>query len=87
LAKAWREAGLLDVKQDMITVRMDFESFADFWAPAEGNDGPVAQYVSALNSEVKTILRNKVKLAYADGEHDGPRSYAATAWVVKGRRR
>jgi hypothetical protein len=26
-----------------------------------------------------------VKLAYLDGEADGARSYAATAWVVKGR--
>ena len=26
-----------------------------------------------------------VRLAYLDGEGDGPRSYAATAWVVKGK--
>jgi hypothetical protein len=29
-------------------------------------------------------LREAVQLAYLDGEIDGPRSYAATAWVVKG---
>jgi hypothetical protein len=25
-----------------------------------------------------------VRLAYLDGEPDGPRSYAATAWAVRG---
>jgi ubiquinone/menaquinone biosynthesis C-methylase UbiE len=30
LARAWRDAGLIDVVQDMRTIRMDFSSFADF---------------------------------------------------------
>ena len=72
-------AGLTSVLQDMLTVRMDFESFEDFWAPMEGSDGPYAEYVQA-----KAVLKEKVQLAYVDGEADGPRSYAATAWVVKG---
>ena len=69
----------------MLTIRMDFASFADFWAPAEGKDGPVAEYVGTLDVEAKTKLRNMVELAYLDGEADGSRSYAATAWVVKGK--
>ncbi len=85
LARAWRDAGLTDVVQDMLTIRMDFASFADFWAPAEGKDGPVAEYVGTLDVETKAKLRNMVELAYLDGEANGPRSYAATAWVVKGR--
>src|SRR4051794_39391096 len=39
LARAWTDAGLQDVVQDMRTIRMDFQSFADFWAPSEGRDG------------------------------------------------
>ena len=85
LAHAWRDAGLIDVVQETVTIRMDFASFADFWIPAEGKDGPVAQYVGTLDPETRTELRDMVKLAYLDGEDDGPRSYAATAWVVKGR--
>ena len=84
LAHAWREAGLMDVVQEAVTIRMDFASFADFWTPAEGRDGPVAQYIGTLGRETRTRLRDTVKLAYLDGESDGPRSYAATAWVVKG---
>ena len=85
LARVWREAGLSEVVQDMLTIRMDFESFADFWVPYEGKDGPLADYVGTLSAEAKSMLRDKVTLAYLDGEADGARSYAATAWVVKGK--
>jgi len=84
LACTWRDAGLIEVIQDMLTIRMDFACFADFWAPAAGKDGPVAEYVSTLDPETKARLRSMVELAYLDGEADGDRSYAATAWVVKG---
>ena len=85
LERAWRDAGLQDVVQDMLTIRMDFVSFADFWAPNEGKDGPVADYVGTLTADAKARLRDAVELAYLDGEPDGARSYAATAWVVKGK--
>ena len=55
-----------------------------YWAPNEGKDGPIAEYVSTLEDEMRTTLREKVRRAYLDGGEDGPRSYAATAWVVKG---
>lgn len=85
LARLWHDTGLADVAQDMLTIRMDFASFDDFWAPAEGKDGPIAEYVGGLDAAARTKLRDAVALAYLDGETDGPRSYAATAWVVKGR--
>ncbi len=85
LERAWRAAGLTDVVQDMVTIRMDFSSFQDFWAPFEGKDGPMAEYVQTLTPEAKVVLNDKVRLAYVDGEPDGPRSFAATAWVVRGK--
>jgi SAM-dependent methyltransferase len=84
LARLWISAGLTNVAQDMRTIRMDFSSFADFWMPVEGREGPVAEYVRTLGRKTKARLRDIVRLAYLDGEGDGPRSYAATAWVVKG---
>jgi hypothetical protein len=84
LARAWDEAGLVNVAQDMRTIRMDFACFTDFWTPAEGGEGPVAEFVGSLERPAKSKLRNAVQSAYLDGEADGPRSYAATAWVVKG---
>lgn len=84
LANAWRAAGLANVTQDMITIRMDFASFADFWKPVEGRDGPFAEYASTLAPAAKERLREALERAYLDGAADGERSYAATAWVVKG---
>ncbi len=75
----------MDVVQDTRTIRMEFASFEDYWAPFEGNDGPFAEYVRTLAPDLKATLRDKVRLAYVDGEANGPRSYSATAWVVKGR--
>jgi SAM-dependent methyltransferase len=84
LAGAWHDAGLIDVTQDMLTIRMDFLSFADFWGPAESKEGPVAAYVGTLHAAAKSTLRDAVQLAYLNGDPDGARSYAATAWVVRG---
>ena len=78
-------AGLVDVVQGMRTIRMDFASFADFWAPVEGDEGPVAAYVRTLDAETVAHLRSAVERAYLGGDVDGPRSYTATAWVVKGK--
>jgi SAM-dependent methyltransferase len=85
LSQVWREAGLLDVVEGALTIRMDFASFADFWAPAEAHDGPIAEYVNSLHRGTRAKLRRTVALAYCEGEPDGPRSFAATAWVVRGK--
>lgn len=84
LTRVWHDAGLTCIVQDMLTIRMDFASFADFWAPIEGKEGPIAEYVGGLGADARARLRDVVRSAYLDGEGDGPRSYAATAWVVKG---
>jgi SAM-dependent methyltransferase len=85
LGAAWREAGLTDVAEAALAIRMEFSDFADYWRPFEGRDGPPAVYVSGLEPEARERLREAVRAAYLDGEADGPRSYAATAWAVKGR--
>lgn len=84
LERAWRAAGFTDVVQDMQSIRMDFASFADFWAPFEGKDGPFAEYIGTLTPAMKADIKSAVERAYLDGEPDGARSYVATAWVVKG---
>ena len=85
LARAWRDAGLRDIVDGTITIRMEFADFDDFWTPMDGKDGSFAEYVSTLSIEGKGKLRDALRLAYLDGDVDGPRSYAATAWTVKGR--
>jgi len=84
LANAWRAAGFNDVVEVALGIRMEFASFDDYWAPYVGKDGPNAEYVATLGDIERARLRDAVRLAYVDGEADGPRSYAAIAWAVKG---
>jgi SAM-dependent methyltransferase len=86
LVAAWRKAGFTDVQETMLTIRMEFASFEDYWTPYEGKEGPIADYVNTLGIDERSKLREAVRLAYLDGEADGVRSYAAIAWAVKGTR-
>jgi len=84
LARAWREAGLNDVVEISLSIRMEFTSFEDYWAPYDGREGATAEYVATLGKAERAKLIDAVRAAYLDGEPDGPRSYAALAWAVKG---
>lgn len=84
LAAAFRAAGLRDVREVELTIRMTFSAFDDYWAPYLGSDGPGADYVATLSPDMKQGLHDAVRSAYLDGEDDGPRSYAAIAWAAAG---
>ena len=84
LAAAWRAAGFQDVAETELTIRMDYADFEDFWSPYLGGQGPGGAYVAGLDAAALARLREHVRRAYLDGETDGPRSYAATAWAVRG---
>jgi SAM-dependent methyltransferase len=84
LARAWQEAGLQDVAETSLVIRMEFRSFEDYWAPYEKREGPAAEYLATLDKAERARLIDALRAAYLDGEGDGPRSYAALAWAVKG---
>jgi ubiquinone/menaquinone biosynthesis C-methylase UbiE len=84
LAAAWQEAGFQDIGETTLTIRMDYADFGDFWSPYLGRQGPAADYVAGLDPAAVSRLWEHVRRAYLDGEPDGPRSYAATAWAVRG---
>ncbi len=84
LKAAWLSAGFEDVQQTTVMTRMEYASFDDYWTPLLGGQGGTAAYVATLSQPQVDALKESVKLAYLDGETDGPRSYAAIAWAVKG---
>lgn len=84
LAAAWRDAGFVDIAETTLQIRMEYASFADYWSPYLGKEGPGADYVSSLDGAERSRLEAAVRAAYLDGEDDGPRSYAALAWAIKG---
>jgi ubiquinone/menaquinone biosynthesis C-methylase UbiE len=84
LENAWRKAGFVDVVGTTVMTRMTFECFEDYWTPYLGKQAGAASYVASLSDERREILKEAVRFAYLDGAIDGPRSYAAIAWAVKG---
>ena len=84
LVRLWTEAGLTEVATEPITIRMDYESFEDYWQPLLGGRGPVGVYVTGLDDSRRALVRERVRLAYLAGGGDGVRSMAATAWAVRG---
>jgi hypothetical protein len=80
----WRKIGLRDTVETSLTIRMEFKSFADYWEPWLGGQGPIGNYVVSLTTEKRTRLEHHLRLAYLSGGEDGPRSFAATACVVRG---
>jgi trans-aconitate methyltransferase len=84
LAQLWTKIGLSEVEQTSLTIRMDFGSFADYWEPWLGGQGTIGPYVAGLTGEKRTLVEHHVRLAYLAGGEDGPRSFTATAWAVRG---
>jgi SAM-dependent methyltransferase len=83
-AAAWTQLGLHEVEQTALTIRMEFSSFADYWEPSLGGQGMVGAYVTSLTEEKRTLIEHHLRRAYLAGGEDGPRSFAATAWAVRG---
>ncbi len=83
LAAAWRQAGFENVQAEMLTIRMEFLSFDNYWNPLAG-EGLAAQYIKSLSIDHQHRLRDAIQKAYLDGEPDGLRTYAATAWAIRG---
>lgn len=84
LATLWHRCGLDKVECTRMTIRMDFRNFDDYWLPLLGGQGPVAGYVAGLTGELREKIMTAVRDAYLSGDTDGPRAFAATAWVVRG---
>ncbi|MDX1487728.1 MAG: hypothetical protein R3268_05970, partial [Acidiferrobacterales bacterium] len=78
------ELGLEAVEGTEMTVRFEFERFADYWQPMLGKTGPVGAYLDGISESLRMKLERCVRAAYELGEPDGPRSFTATAWACRG---
>ena len=64
LGRAWRDAGLKDVKEVTLIIRVEFENFDDYWRPYMGGQGPYAEYVSRLKPDEQATLNTTAELAW-----------------------
>jgi len=76
--------GLLDVTEASLTIRMDFQSFDDYWGPIAAGEGPLGKYVASLDPALRTKADAAVRAAYEAGRPDGPRSFVSVAWACRG---
>ena len=67
-----------------LTIPMECADLADYWASFTGGQGRLGGYVAGLPDEQRARLQDEVRKAYCAGDADGPRSFSATAWAVKG---
>jgi len=84
MRQAFVEQGLADVTETSMLIRMDYVSFADFWEPIAGGEGPLGKYVAGLDSARRQNADEVVRAAYEAGQPDGERSFVAVAWACRG---
>jgi ubiquinone/menaquinone biosynthesis C-methylase UbiE len=76
--------GLSNVEETELLIRMEYESFADYWEPIAGGEGPLGKYVAGLDPARQAQADEAVRAAYEAGQPDGPRSFPAVAWACRG---
>jgi SAM-dependent methyltransferase len=84
LPRIWAEAGLVEIDEQALMIRMDFADFEDYWAPYASGEGMLGAYVASLDGARRDRLVRYLRSAYASGRPDGPRSFAAVALSCRG---
>jgi SAM-dependent methyltransferase len=84
LPRVWADAGLVEIDERSLTIRMDFADFADYWEPYASGEGMQGAYVASLDETRRDRLVRHLRSAYLCGRPDGPRSFAALALSCRG---
>ncbi len=84
LPRIWAEAGLADIDERSLTIRMDFADFADYWGPYASGEGALGDYVASLDPARRDRLERHLRSAYLCGRPDGERSFVAVALSCRG---
>jgi SAM-dependent methyltransferase len=66
LPRVWADAGLVEIDERLLTIRMDFADFADYWEPYASGEGMLGAYVASLDE-----ARRDRRSAYMSGRPDG----------------
>jgi hypothetical protein len=67
----------------MLTIRMDYANFDDFWHPMAYGQGTFGSFFDALPETRRDRLREAVRAAYLVGEGDGPRGSCPKKWCSR----
>jgi SAM-dependent methyltransferase len=81
LAALFESAGLDDVEDDELWIRVEHASFEEWWEPFTFGVGPAGAYVAGLDADGGTELRERCRLLLGDG----PLNLTMRAWAARGR--
>ncbi|MGH7114969.1 MAG: class I SAM-dependent methyltransferase [Stellaceae bacterium] len=84
LPQIWAQAGLTEIDQRSLMIRMDFADFADYWEPYASGEGALGDYVASLDAARRDRLERQLRSAYLCGRPDGARSFVAVALSCRG---
>jgi SAM-dependent methyltransferase len=84
LPRIWAEAGLVEIDERSLMIRMDFVDFDDYWTPYASGEGMLGAYVASLDAARRQRLVARLRGAYLSGQPDGPRSFVAVARSCRG---
>jgi SAM-dependent methyltransferase len=87
LRQLWTEGGLRDVHEHPLEIKMQFQSFADYWDAFLLGQGPAGAYVRGIAADRRTALKRKLRARLHLSSDDSPFSLPARAWAVRGIRR
>jgi SAM-dependent methyltransferase len=82
--RIWAAAGLTEIDQRSLTIRMDFADFDDYWTPYASGEGALGDYVASLDAAGRDRLERHLRDAYLCGRPDGERSFIAVALSCRG---
>jgi len=84
LGELFAGAGLEDVVTGSVDVPTVFADFDDYWSPFLGGTGPAPAYVTTLDDDTRSALRDGLRAELPVAE-DGSIRLTARAWTVRGR--
>jgi SAM-dependent methyltransferase len=81
LAELCEAAGLTLIESTMLTVKVRFATFVDWWEPFTLGVGPAGAHVTQLDEEGRDVLRTRCSQLLPSA----PFEVAASAWCVRAR--
>jgi SAM-dependent methyltransferase len=80
LVGLFESAGLREVDETALTVRLEHPTFEDWWEPYTFGVGPAGAYVAGLDEDRRAQLRERCRAALPEA----PFVVAARAWTARG---
>ena len=84
LAQLWRNAGLINIKEEPLSIDQAYSSFNDYWEPFTKGAGPGGAYVVSLSEGRRQQLEARMRKRLLGDRQDGPFTLSARAWCARG---